>query len=142
MISIIPVFFFNFLSLCNQDYNCLHCTTDVILLRDLAWLCEKNLIPEETGTFCAGAFYKNLSFRLSSEPNVIRRGWSLKNENVLKNNSMVSGSYPSASFNLAKKYRNFWEDDVDHTRKKVAKTFSSNAVILNPTKQSSYIPSK
>ena len=48
--------FFNFLSLCNQDYNCLHCTTDVILLRDLAWLCEKNSIPEETGTFCAGAF--------------------------------------------------------------------------------------
>lgn len=65
-----------------------------------------------------------------------------KNENVLKNNSMVSGSYPFASFNLAKKYRNFWEDDVFYTRKKVAKTFSSNAVILNPTKQSSYIPSK
>ena len=55
---------------------------------------------------------------------------------------MVSGSYPSASFNLAKKYRNFWEDDVYYTRKKVAKTFSSNAVILNSTKQSSYIPSK
>ena len=48
--------FFYFLSLCNQDYNCLHCTTDVILLRDLAWLCEKNSIPEETGTFFAGAF--------------------------------------------------------------------------------------
>ena len=83
---------------------------------------------------------KNLSFRLSSEPNVIRQGRSLKDENLLNTISWFLDHTPPLASILLKSIGIFGK--MMWVIKKVAKAFSSNAVILNPTKQSSYIPSK